>query len=350
MGKNFNRFFSALLACAMMLGTGCASSSNGSAARPRAEVLSMSSSAAAYDMGETGMVAREEAVADMSAAPGQAAGGIQAPSVQPQGEGRKIIWRVGMTLETLEFDSALDGITGAVEQAQGYIEGSNVSGSSMERSSYGESGRYASITARIPQDKLEDFLAAVGNECNVVNIDRSSEDITLQYTDVQARKRALEVEQERLMALLEKADTLEAVIGLEERLSEIRYQLDQYSSSLLRYDNLVDYSTVSMDIREVLRVTDPTPKTMGQRIQSGFSNTLYDIGSGSKNLVIWLVVNSPYLLIWAVLIAAVLLIVKKCRSKKARRGVPDSAPATPKDTGAPPASTNAYSEQDDPKA
>ena len=62
------------------------------------------------------------------------------------------------------------------------------------------------------------------------------------------RKKSLEIEQERLWALLEKADSLDAVVALEARLSEIRYELESYTSQLRLYDNQVDYSTVSIYI------------------------------------------------------------------------------------------------------
>ena len=70
-------------------------------------------------------------------------------------------------------------------------------------------------------------------------------------------------EQERIWALLEKADTLEAVIALEERLSEIRYQLESMESQLKLYDNQVDYSTVSIHISEVAVYTPTGSQSVG---------------------------------------------------------------------------------------
>ncbi len=58
----------------------------------------------------------------------------------------------------------------------------------------------------------------------------SAEDVTLQYTDTESRIASLKNEQERLNALLEKADTLENIFKLEERLTEVRYELENYQS------------------------------------------------------------------------------------------------------------------------
>lgn len=81
--------------------------------------------------------------------------------------------------------------------------------------------RHASMTVRIPTKHLEAFLQAAQASGNVVSQSETTEDVTLQYSDVESRKKSLEIEQERIWALLEKAESLESVIALEERLSEI---------------------------------------------------------------------------------------------------------------------------------
>lgn len=58
----------------------------------------------------------------------------------------------------------------------------------------------------------------VEDQANVTERSETTTDVTLQYSDLESRKKTLTTEQERIWALLEKADTLEAVIALEERL------------------------------------------------------------------------------------------------------------------------------------
>ena len=69
------------------------------------------------------------------------------------------------------------------------------------------SRKSARITARIPSDHLSAFITEVEANGNVTNKQESVEDVTLSYADVESRKKTLLVEQERLWALLEKADT-----------------------------------------------------------------------------------------------------------------------------------------------
>ena len=63
------------------------------------------------------------------------------------------------------------------------------------------------------------------------------DDVTLRYVDVDSHKKALETEQERLLALLEKAENVEDIITIENRLSDVRYELENYESQIRLLDN-----------------------------------------------------------------------------------------------------------------
>ena len=180
--------------------------------------------------------AMEEQDTTETAAPGE--GGFSSSNVMLPAQApaeRKIIWTVDIEAETLEFDSFLSNLEQAVQTFNGYLEGSSVSGSSIQYTS----NRYGTMTIRIPPDQLDPFLDQVGKIGTVTYTNKSSEDVTLDYIDVESRIEALEVEQERLLTLLESAQDLESVIQLESRLSEVRYQLESYHSAKNRYDRLI---------------------------------------------------------------------------------------------------------------
>ena len=227
----------------------------------------------------------------------------------PADTGRKLIRDVNMSVEARDFDGVLSQITDKVRELGGYVESSDVSGISVN--SYGGSQqRYADIRARIPADRLDRFVETVESAGNVTSKQEQVTDVTLQYSDVQSRKKSMEIEQERLWALLEKAESLDAVVALEARLSEIRYELESYTSQLRLYDNQVDYSTVSINMREVKDLTPTAPNSIGTRIQKGFNRSLNNLGEAGTDLIVWIASNSPILLVLAVIIAAVVLFVR----------------------------------------
>ena len=150
------------------------------------------------------------------------------------------------------------------------------------------------------------------------------EDVTLQYVDLESHKKALVTEQERLLALMEKAETVEDIIAIEGRLSEVRYQLESMESQLRTYDNRIDYSTVELSITEVRKYSPPQEATVWQRIESGFMKSLDDIGFSIRDMAIGFVIDIPYIVLFLIGIAvaaAVLRILwkvwKKRRAKRA---------------------------------
>ncbi len=223
-------------------------------------------------------------------------------------ESEKLIRTVSMQLQTKEFETLLSYLDSKVAEFGGYIQSSQIYGNGMD--SYGY--RSASMTLRIPQSKLDLFVSGVSENATVVRKSENTENITLRYADTEARLKSLQIEQERFLALLEKADTVESILVLEEHLTELRYEIESYASTLKLYDNKVNYSTVTLDISEVKRIVpveqDPTLFT---RMKDGFADTWYDIKDGLADFAVWFVTNIIYLVIWAVIIAAALIIIKK---------------------------------------
>ena len=220
--------------------------------------------------------------------------GLQSPASlsSPQTTGRKLIRNVELWAETEDFDGLLRSIQEQISSLSGYVEQSDLSGSSIQYDSR-PSRRYASITARIPADRLDSFLQAVEDQANVTERSETTTDVTLQYSDLESRKKTLTTEQDRIWALLEKADTLEAVIALEERLSEIRYQLESMESQLRLYDNQVDYSTISIHISEVAVYTPTGSQSIGTRIQDGFKRNLSSVKAAAVDLFVLVISTLP---------------------------------------------------------
>lgn len=232
---------------------------------------------------------------------------------------RKLIRNVSMNLETREFDALTKSISDAVTFFGGYIEQADVSGNSLYWS--GErSSRYSNITARIPENKLDAFLTEVSGQGNVTYKNESVQDVTLQYTDITSRKKTLQMEQDRLWELLEKAESIDAVIALEARLSEVRYQLESIESQLRTLDNQIVYSTVYLSIQEVQVLTSTDPDTIPVRIQKGLSRSFNTLKISSVDFLVWFISSLPILAVFAVLVFIAIIILKKplkrCKTRK----------------------------------
>ncbi len=233
---------------------------------------------------------------------------------------RKLIKNVNMDVETETFEELLTTVRSKTDRLGGYIEESyTYNGSSY----YGNANRNASLTIRIPAEKLDEFLSEVSEVSNVISRNESVSDVTLQYVDLESHKKALLAEQERLLELLEQAETIEDIISLESRLSEVRYQIESMESQLRTMDNQVSYSTVYLTIKEVTNLTPVKEQTVWEKISTGFSGSLHSLGSGIVNFLIALIISLPYLIFFGIIVLAIVgviwLIIRASRKKEQKK-------------------------------
>lgn len=249
---------------------------------------------------------------------------LASDAVSPEGgaalpENRKLIRTIRMDAETETLDQMLAALDGKIVELGGYVESREVyNGSSYSQRRY----RRGSLTIRIPAENVDSFIDHVGGISNIVSSNETVEDITLQYVDTESRVAALEVEQERLMALLEQADSLADLLEIERRLTEVRYELENYASRLRGYDNKINYATIHLDISEVQEYTPVAEETVWQRISGGFVDSLKGIGEGIVEFLVWVLANSPYLVLYGGVLTVLVTIVRKARKKKVKKQEP----------------------------
>lgn len=239
-----------------------------------------------------------------------------APSSSAPDTGRKLIKNVTLRLETKEFDMFQAELNARIQSFGGYVQSSSVDGGSYYSKNY---RRYATVTARIPAEHLEAFVSGVSEIANVTSRSENTNDVTLSYYDMESHVKALRSEYDTLIGILEKCKELKDVISVQSRITDVLYQIESYQSKLNNYDNLVAYSTVTMNISEVERETVVDPETLGERITAGFNNTIAEISEDLEDFAVDFVVNLPYLLIWAAIIVAGVLILRGAFRKIRRK-------------------------------
>lgn len=237
---------------------------------------------------------------------------------------RKLIRTISLNAETEDLDTLLSALDSKVAALGGYMEKRDVYTGS--RYSSNAASRNARLTVRIPKDKIDEFVAHVGNESNVTSSNESSDDVTLSYVAVQSRMTALQKEEERLLALIDQAANLSELLELEQRLTEVRTELENVTSQLLVYDNLVDYGTVHISIQEVQKLTPTVEPGFWTRLTNSFTDSVCELWSFLKELTIFTVAAAPWLLTltapFIVVLLIVLLIVRKNRKTKVKKESP----------------------------
>lgn len=238
-------------------------------------------------------------------------GDAEAPQSQQTTE-EKIIKTVDLSIQTKEYEAYLAALTATVSKLGGYVENSTNHMGSYYSSN---SNRSSTYVVRIPADKLDEFLAGAEEKGKITQKIEKQENVTLEYVDLESRINAYKTERTTLTGLLEKAESLEDVLSIQERLSEVNYQIETYTAQMRVLENRIGYSTVTLDINEVERVTEEKP-TIGSRIKNTFLDNLDDLVEGLGDLVVNFIGGLPIILPVAAVIVAVILILRRIIKKR----------------------------------
>ena len=235
----------------------------------------------------------------------------------------KIIYTASVSIETTEFDDAVAALESQVQEIGGFVESSNVYGDTQYNSDGTTSivNRWAYYTVRIPCEKFESFLHTTDGFGNVTSTSRDAQNVTSAYTDYEARLSSLRTQEERLLDMLEKSEDVDTLIAIEQRLADVRYEIESIERNLRNYDMQIKYSTVNIDLREVevYTPTVPVTRTFGEKLSDAFSDGWTGFTRGLQRFVIGLAAALPTLVLLAVIAVVAVLVVRKVLKNRAAR-------------------------------
>ncbi len=257
-----------------------------------------------------------------AARPAGSASDEDAPETSPE----KIIYSADVTVETTAFEEALQKVTELVERFGGWVESSSVNGANYQDLSRGRStARSAGYTLRIPSERFEELMGSLSEIGNIPFQHVYTENVTARYYDVQARRNAYQVQEARLLELLEIAESVDDVLAIEAQLSEVRYQIESLEGTLRGWDRRVSYSTVYLQVSEVREYTQETPVVLsfGQRVARAFVSGWRSVAEFARGALLWLLESLPTLLLLAAAGTGVFLLIRRAaRKRRAKRTAP----------------------------
>ncbi len=232
----------------------------------------------------------------------------------------KIIYSANLQLQTTEFDAAAAALERMTASFGGFVERSDVSGD-ISYESDGSTrvvNRWGYYTLRIPCDQFEEFLSQAEGIGNVLSRNKYAENVTSTYTDYEARLSSLYTQEDRLLSMLEKSEDVESLIALEQRLSDVRYEIESIERNLRNLDMQISYSTISVDLQEVeiYTPTAPVQRTFGQKLSDAFSSGWTSFARSLQRFAIGLAEAVPTLIILIVILAVCIIVVRRVIKKR----------------------------------
>lgn len=282
-----------LVAVLLLCGAGCsaASKDSGEVFTGRNEELAVME----YSLADVGGVeAPQEAGEVVSRPAGGPDGDIQG-SVAGKEQKRYVILHARLTLEIEDVKDASGIIQERVRELGGYLE-------SLEFYDLRDDRRAGQLAVRVPEHKFDYFLESLEDLGKVKNPHLYTDDVTMRYIDLEARLKNLDVQEERMRELLERAKNVEEILQIEKELGRIRGDLEAMSAEFKYLRERVSYSTVE------IRLEEKDPQTVA--VSGG-------VGSFAERIGHLLVLNTNRLLrgasnFFIVLIGSLPLLVPLC--------------------------------------
>lgn len=191
----------------------------------------------------------------------------------------KIIVSGLLRLETKNIEQILEEITRKIKEAEGYIQNSNTS------KNY-RGNRYFSATIRIPSGNYDKFVESLKSTGNTVEYTYSTKDITDEYYDYKTRLTTLEAEYEKVLEFYDGANTIEELMSIEERLTDIQYEIDSIKNKIKNYDLLTEYSTLELSITETEILTN-TEENFSAKVNNAFIEGIENLKLSVQNFIVF---------------------------------------------------------------
>ncbi|MGD9568264.1 MAG: DUF4349 domain-containing protein [Sedimentibacter sp.] len=227
----------------------------------------------------------------------------------------KIIKTGSMYVQTKDYDKFLNETALKIEELGGFIENNNTEVYQVYND---EKLMHGSLRIRVPKDTFDELIAFLEQTTDIRRKSVNESDVTKEYYEKDNKVKNLEVQEQHLRDLFEKATTVEEMLQIENELRRIRTEIDALNISLADINDRASMSTIDLEVEEVKEVnfTLQSEKGVWERAKEGFISTVNGIVRGFGNLIVNIVSSSPVLIPVVLIFVVLLLKIKKYWKKK----------------------------------
>ena len=216
-----------------------------------------------------------------------------------------------------------DASTGTVEPMP--LDTAVSSDSAVKRSAPASQGTpYASLVVRVPEQFFDAAIKRFSKLGNVQSVTTSSEDVTSQYVDLQARLTHFRAVERRLVAFLSQTTTVSQMLAVQDRIDKVQLTIEELTAQLKSMQETTTYGTLSVYVFE----KDRTPVTVhaGNTFGGTLRNSLDLLGRGVRVTALVVTAMLPWLLVFGIIGAVAWYVVRRVRRSR-RQAAQPSAPA-----------------------
>jgi hypothetical protein len=167
--------------------------------------------------------------------------------VAEQSLDRKVISNAAILMEVSEgtFQTTFDRALQLADKYGGYVVSSTASAAEGE-----DVLRSGTITVRIPSQSFNQALSDAGELGEVKSRNIDSQDVTEEYVDLEARLVNARAQEKALRSLMDKAETIDEILQVQQYLAQIQMEIEQHTGRLRFLDEHTSYSTLTISVYE----------------------------------------------------------------------------------------------------
>jgi len=212
---------------------------------------------------------------------------------------QKIIKTGYLDLQVTNVGESVTKMSALAEGKGGFVQTSSVS----ERE---DGTHYGSIIIRVPSNVYEETLAEMKSLAAVVRTESSTgQDVTEQYTDLEAQLRNAQAQEAQYLEILERANTVEEILMVQPYIDSVRGTINYLTGRIQYLENATSYSTISASLSEEPSVRVPSKEFRFGDIINQAAQSLVSVGQGIAIFAVWFViVGGPFLVILIMLVIA----------------------------------------------
>ncbi|MDD4898138.1 MAG: DUF4349 domain-containing protein [Methanocellales archaeon] len=161
---------------------------------------------------------------------------------------QKIIQRASLSIEVVDFQASSNALILIVERSDGFVSDSYsyVTGTGYKRGDF---------TIRVPTDEFLSVISEIEQIGTVKSKHTSGQDVTEEYIDLKARINNLERQEQRLLEILDMANTTQEVLVVEKEIWRVRSEIEQLTGRINYLENRIELATISVSLYEQEPIT-----------------------------------------------------------------------------------------------
>lgn len=207
---------------------------------------------------------------------------------------RKLIYDANISLDTEDLDVFSKALIAEIERFDGFI-------SDFSQRRYAGDRQTGEWTIRVRSENFSDVLDWLDSTYDVRSKKVTSQDVTEEYVDLQARLKNKRNTEDRLSNVLdERAGKLDEVLSVEKEIDRVREEIERIEGRLRFLTERTSLSTITLTVNTRTSYTPAKEQALGDRVASSWNSSLGELRRASENFIVGLVGIVLWIPIWIV--------------------------------------------------